>query len=137
MNAGTIAVVAVAVTIAMAAVWVVVEKRPNSAVRFLVICAAGIVIAGLGAVLIQFAADLERSISFLVPLAAIFFGITGIVTVVAASIGFRSSIVVLVLLAVTVSLGFVYADDGDQPSGRLELPARTSALTITEDRIET
>ena len=76
--------------------------------------------------------QMERSVSYIVPLAAIVLGLTGALTVLLSRIEHVLSwkIAILAVFA-AVALGVGLAGYGDQESGRLELPPRT-----TEDRIE-
>ncbi len=75
--------------------------------------------------------NLERSVSYIVPLAALVLGLTGIFTVLLLPTPFaRSWRLTLIALLIAVGLGIGLAGQGDQKSGRLELPPR-AASTIT------
>ena len=76
--------------------------------------------------------QMERSVSYIVPLAAIVLGLTGALTVLLSRIEHVLSWKIAILAVIAaVALGVGLAGYGDQESGRLELPPRT-----TEDRIE-
>ena len=75
--------------------------------------------------------NLERSVSYIVPLAALVLGLTGIFTVLLLPTPFaRSWRLTLMALLIAVGLGVGLAGQGDQKSGRLELPPR-AASTIS------
>ena len=80
--------------------------------------------------------QLERSISYVLPLAGTVFGLTGFLTPHLARSGSwlpRWATALLLLLA--VGLGIALAGQGDQESGRLELPPRTSSHVIIDPDI--
>ena len=74
---------------------------------------------------------LERSNSFILPLAAIGLGTTWILTLVLVRMG-RSLPWRLAFLtaAIALALGFALAGQGDQEDGKLELPARSSTIVM-------
>ena len=96
---------------------------PNAGRRFVLVMAAGFVVW----VIIAFAAGtmLTRMVSFSVPLAAIAFGGIAVLTPPLS----RTPLVVrwpivIVALVVAAAVGIGFAGQGDQESGRLELPPR-------------
>ena len=75
--------------------------------------------------------QLERSVSYIVPLAAIVLGLTGVLTVLLLRIKRPTSWrLTLLAIIVAVGLGVGLAGHGDQESGRLELPPRAALGTI-------
>ena len=99
-------------------------RSPNAGRRFVLVMAAGFVVW----VIIAFAAGtmLTRMVSFSVPLAAIAFGGIAVLTPPLS----RTPLVVrwpivIVALVVAAAVGIGFAGQGDQESGRLELPPRT------------
>ncbi len=77
--------------------------------------------------------QMERSVSYMVPLAAIVLGLTGFLTPMLARAGAslpRWATALMVILA--IGLGAALAGHGDQESGRLELPPRSAPWTTSE-----
>ena len=71
--------------------------------------------------------QMERSVSYIVPLAAIVLGLTGLLTVLLLRIKKAPSWkLTLLMIVIVVGFGIGLAGHGDQESGRLELPPRTS-----------
>ncbi len=97
--------------------------RPNAVRRFAVVMAVGFLVW----VAVAFAAGtmLTRMVSFSVPLAAIAFGGIAVLTPLLARFPLASRWpVVVVALIVAAAVGIGFASQGDQESGRLELPPR-------------
>ena len=128
MNAATIAIATGATALLMAAVWLWLAGKPDLYRRFVMICAAALGAALIASLLIQVVAQLERTFAFMAPLAAIQFGVTAVAALLLARQPRLATFAILPSLIVLVVLGIVFADDGDQPSGRLSLPPRTSTL---------
>ena len=125
MNSGTIAVVALFASAALGVVWRVVGRTERGTQKFVAICAAVFGAAVVGAVLVETVAGLERSVSFIVPLAAIQLGVTAAFTPAFSASSFTLKWLVVLLAAVLLGTGFGLAGLGDQESGRLELPPRS------------
>ena len=97
--------------------------QPNAVRRFAVVMAVGFLVW----VAVAFAAGtmLTRMVSFSVPLAAIAFGGIAVLTPLLARFPLASRWpVVVVALIVAAAVGVGLAGQGDQESGRLELPPR-------------
>ncbi len=125
MNSGTIAVVALFASAALGLVWGVVGRTERGTQKFVAICAATFGAAVIGAVLVETVAGLERSVSFIVPLAAIQIGVAAAFTPVLSTSRFTFKWLVVLLAAVLLGTGFGLSGLGDQESGRLELPPRS------------
>ena len=122
-NSGTVMAAALAIGLAGGVLWKVLRRHHN---RLLVFAAAWLA-AFLGAVLVAFLSEtqLDRSISFIAPLAAVVLGITGAGTVaLARAAAMRRWALVAAALAVAVGVGVGLVGQGDAESGRLELPPR-------------
>ena len=80
--------------------------------------------------------QLERSVSYIVPLAAIVFGLTGALTLLLlhANVALPWRVTGLAVL-LAISLGIALAGQGDQQSGRLELPPRTTSYVILDSTL--
>ncbi len=125
MNSGTIAVAVVLTAVAFSATAVRVSEGRDLNWTVAVMSLAGFVLAAIAAVAVETVQDLERTISFVVPLAAIQFGITAALTPVIRTRRSAARWILVGSLIVLLTTGFALADQGDQESGRLELPPRT------------
>ena len=105
---------------------------PNAFRRFAVVMAVGFLVW----VAVAFAAGtmLTRMVSFSVPLAAIAFGGIAVLTPLLSRAPLASRWpVVIVALIIAAAVGIGFAGQGDQPSGRLELPSRAGYDTYRID----
>jgi hypothetical protein len=127
MNAGSIGVACIAVTILLAVASAKLERFENSDAWFGVICVSAFVFSGVSAMAVQTIAELERTLTFVLPLAAVQFGSIAVLAPVFRRVGVTSIYYSISLLVVTVGLGVAFASHGDQPSGQLSLPERTTA----------
>ena len=134
-NGGSVMVGALAVGLADGALWRATEGRGTRqwvvfhSVHWLVFA-----IVAIAAVVGE--TQLERSVSYILPLAGVVFGLTGFITPHLARAGSwlpRWATALLLLLA--VGLGIALAGQGDQESGRLELPPRTSSYVIIDSTL--
>lgn len=124
-NAGTVVAGALAAGV-LAGVVVDFARRASGGLRLLWLVWA----CGFGAVVLLAVAgesQLDRTVSYVVPLAALVLGTTGALTPwLAQSRLVRHWLPVAAAAAVAVGVGAGLAGQGDQPSGRLELPPRDS-----------
>ena len=106
------------------------DGREAQPAPFLIVLGAAFVLVFIMAVIAE--TQMDRAISYIVPLAAIVFGLTGSLTLMFSRDGAdlpRLAIVIAVVLA--LGIGIALSGQGDHESGRLELPPRTtSQLTI-------
>ena len=112
--------------------WRRLSHEPNAVRRFAVLMAVGFFI-WMG---VAFAVGtmLTRMVSFSVPLAAIAFVGIAVLTPLLARVPLASRWpVVVVALVVAAAVGIGLAGQGDQESGRLELPPRASYDTYRID----
>ena len=115
-----------ALSVVSGLVWRWLSRRANGARWFTVAMSLGFII--WVAIAFSLETQLERMVSFSVPLAAIAFGaIALLVPRLFVSILAQRRIVVLAALAVAVVAGAGLANRGDAESGRLELPPRADA----------
>ena len=123
-NTAAIAVVSIIVSVGLALVWAKVSRRRSRTLTFACICTAGLLLAALAAQIVETYQQLERTVSFIVPLAALQFGLTTLLAPVFSRARSVSPWLLAALLATILGLGFGLVTQGDQQSGRLELPAR-------------
>ncbi len=125
MNTGTIAIAVVATAIVISVAVSRLAESRNSYFVLLGVSSVAFILASIGAFVVQETQDLERTVSFVVPLAAIQFGLTALLSPL---LELRRSIARWTALAaflILLSAGFALAGQGDRESGRLELPPRT------------
>ena len=106
--------------------------RQNAVKRFAVVMAVGFLV--WVAVALAVGTMLTRMVSFSVPLAAIAFGGIAVLTPLLSRtplVARWPAVVVALVIAAAVGIGF--AGQGDQESGRLELPARAGHDTYRID----
>ena len=130
---GTVPVVAGSLLLGFAAgaVWTRLASGPNPRRRFALIW----LVAFAASVLAMAAVDswLDRMLSFGAPLAAITFVVTGVFVVSAAEIPvLRSKLLTAIGLVIALAVGLGLAGQGDQESGRLELPPRATGKVVQD-----
>ena len=123
-NSATVTLGALAAGLASGVIWKGLSRYAARPRIFAVIWALGLGLVTAAAVAGE--TQLERSISFVVPLAIIVFALTGI----SAAILSRSPVtgrwwLTALALLVAVGVGIGLMGQGDQKSGRLTLPPRT------------
>ena len=122
-NAGTVTVGALATGGVAGIVLDRVQRRTGRLRLFYGAWAAAFVAVVLVAVAAE--SQLDRTVSYVVPLGAIVLGTTGVLTPwLAGSRAVRRWPIVLALVAVAIAVGVGLAGEGDQASGKLELPPR-------------
>ena len=125
-NTATVVFGALVAGIAAGTVWRILGSERARSRSFAILLAAGFAVVALFAVIGE--TQLDRFAAFVLPLAAIVFLMTGLQTPLMA----RSSILkrwwlppAVLVLAFAVGIGL--AGQGDQESGKLELPPRASS----------
>lgn len=104
--------------------WHIVSGSPRPLLFFAVSMTLAFVLVSVVAVYGE--SQMERSVSYIVPLAAIVAGLTGVLTVLLLRIKHPPSWkLTLLAILVVVGLGIGLSGFGDQKSGKLELPPRT------------
>ena len=128
-NSATVVMGALLVGVAAGTVWRMLASHRNRPIRFAVLWATAFALVAL----LSFAGEtqLDRFLVFVLPLAAIVFVLTGLLTPLIA----RSSIVRrwwLALAAVVFAfvIGIGLAGQGEQESGKLELPPRATVSDV-------
>ena len=121
-NAGTVSVGALATGAAAGVVIGWVRGRGGGLRLFYAAWAA----AFLASVVVAVAAEsqLDRTVGYVVPMAAIVLGTTGVLTPLLAGARVVGWLVVVALVVVAVAVGAGLAGEGDTASGKLELPPR-------------
>ena len=127
-NSATVTLGSLAAGLASGVIWKGLSRYAARPRIFSVIWALGLGLVAAAAVAGE--TQLERSVSFVVPLAVIVFAITGISTAVLSRspVTGRWWLIALALL-VAVGVGIGLMGQGDQKSGRLTLPPRTELST--------
>ena len=127
VNSATVVIVALLVGVVAGILWRSLANSTRRLLVFAFLWAVGFVLAAIFAVVGE--TQLERFTSFVLPLAAIVFSITGLMTVALGHIPvskLRWLPVPAVVLA--LALGIALAGQGDSESGKLELPSRSGII---------
>ena len=125
-----VAIGALLVGFAAGVLWVLLTRGRNPRLRFLLLWALPFA-AAIG---LAFAMNtqLDRAVSFGVPIAVIIFGIVAASMMLEPYLRPLSSWrVALIAIAAAGALGGALITQGDQESGELSLPPRASAITTT------
>ena len=110
--------------------WWLLASRPNARLKFALIWLIGL--AGVIVANALMGREIDRMDSFGIPLAIIVFGLSGAAVVLADRFPpLRSWRVTGACMIVALALGIGLAREGDQASGRLELPPRAVAPLVT------
>lgn len=127
LNTGSVALAALATGLFSAQVWRVLPDDRMRLWTFLALSSASFGIVSAFAVIAD--SQIDRVISFIMPLAAITIGITAVGIVFLS--GQKQLIrwwVVVPVVVIALAVGAGLASKGDQESGRLELPPRSSTI---------
>ena len=107
------------------------DGREDQDTPFLVVLALAFLLVCVVAIVAQ--TQLERSVSYIVPLAAIVFVLTGVLTILLAREDTEiPRWAVILAVAIALVIGVALAGQGDQESGELELPPRSTTQIITD-----
>ncbi len=126
-NSSSVMVASLALGLCAGVLWRLLDRYTRRLPIFVVCLVSGFAVVTIIAVVGE--TRIDRSVSYVVPLAAIVVGITGALTVPL----FRAKLtlswwpaVVIVFLAVGLGIGL--AGQGDQESGKLDLPPRPTSV---------
>tara|TARA_B100000315_G_scaffold132120_1_gene121568 strand:- start:110 stop:640 length:531 start_codon:yes stop_codon:yes gene_type:complete len=125
LNSATVTISSLLAGVIAGVVWRLVGNTPNRPRRFGLIWTA--IFAVVALITLGGETQLERFITFVLPLAAIVFALTGLLIIVVEGIPLRRrrwSAVAAVLLALALGTGL--AGQGDEKSGDLQLPPPAS-----------
>ena len=126
-NTLAVAIASLVVGLAAGVLWSLLSGGHSPRLRFglLWLIAIGVVIG----IAFGMNTQLDRSVSFGVPLAAIIFGLVGASMYLQACLRLLDSWRVAIIgVVVALALGGALATQGDQESGRLELPPRANII---------
>lgn len=130
-NSGSVVLGSLAVGLGAGFLQKALDGREDTDTPFLSILALAFLLVCVFAIATQ--TQLERAVAYIVPLAAIVFVLTGVLTVLLdredAELP-RWATVAAVALA--LGIGIALAGQGDQESGRLELPPRAATQIISD-----
>ena len=132
---GTITVVVGSLLAGLAAgtLHMFLARGPNLCKRFSILWLATFGTVVLATVLLG--TQIDRMISFGLPLTTITFVLIGASVLAAHRFPLLASWrLASIGLIVALAIGFAFANEGDQKSGRLELPPRSANMTITSRR---
>ena len=131
-NSATVAIGALFAGVIAGAIWHFSAGRAQL-IRFVAFWTIGFVVVAL--LTFVGAAFFDNFLSFVLPLAAIVFGVTGLLTALFADNPiFKARWVSLIAIALALGIGFGLATQSDQESGRLELPPRSSNSSLPSAR---
>ena len=124
LNSATVAIGSLIVGTASGTLWRLLVKSGNRPATFALVWGLAFVFAAVFAVFGE--TQLDHFLGFVLPLAAIVFPLTGLLTAALAGIQPTSSWwMALVAVAIALAVGVPLAGRGDEESGRLELPPRS------------
>ena len=130
-NSATVTAGALVAGLASGVLWKVTRRRVNHVPLYGV--GWGLLFAAAVVFSVGGETQLNRSISFIVPLAAIVLGLTGVGTpLLASSTLTRRWVVPVAAMVVAIIVGIGLVGQGDAESGRLELPPRNAYVGIAD-----
>lgn len=129
MNSATVTAASLAGGIGAGLLWRVLGRSRRRTLYFLGAMALAFALTAAAAAAGE--TELERSVSYMVPLAALSIAVTAALTLLLMTAG-RALPMAVTIASVLVALGVgaALAGMGDQESGELELPPRTAPLSI-------
>ena len=133
-NSATVMPAALLAGLGAGLLWRALSHRRRGTIYFAAATALAFGLVCIAAIASE--SQMERSVSYMVPLAAIVLGLTGFLTPPLARAGAplpRWATALMVTLA--IGLGVALAGHGDQESGRLELPPRSAPRTTLESHL--
>ena len=128
-NSATVAAGSLAAGIAAGVAWRLLSAHHSRIFRFALVWAIGFGMVAMATVAGE--TQLDRFVAFVLPLAAVAFTITGVLTPwFAGWPGIRQWWLMPAMLVIAVAVGGALAGQGDQESGRLELPPRATSSDV-------
>ena len=126
LNTATVVLGALAAGAAAGVLWNFLGRRPRGLLKFAILWATGLVLSALLAVGGQ--TQLDHFLGFILPLAVIVFPLTGVLTVILARTQLKGSRwLAVVVMVVALAVGIGLSGQGDEETGKLELPPRASS----------
>lgn len=132
---GTVPIVAGSLLLGLTAgaVWTRLASGPNPRKRFALVWLAVFAVSVVAMAVVD--SWLDRMLSFGAPLAAISFALTGAFVAASQDVPvLRSRWLTAIGIVVALAVGLVFAGQGDQESGRLELPPRATGMVVPDMR---
>ena len=128
-NRGSVTVGAIIAGVAAGLLWRVVASRERDALLY--VGALAIVTIVVAAVAFAAASTLDRSVSYVVPLAGVVFGTLAVVPpLLSQRLRRRGTLIAALALVFALTLGAALSGQGDAESGWLELPPRTQQQSL-------
>lgn len=127
-NTASVAMASIGLGLCAGLLWLALSGCGRSRMLFFNVAMASIAII-IFAATITLETYLDRSVTFILPLAGLAVGATWLLTVILVRMGralpWRLA---FITAAIALALGFALAGQGDQEDGRLELPPRNSVI---------
>ena len=124
LNSATVVIGALLVGIVAGILWRALANNRRRTLVFVLLWATGFALAVIFAVAGE--TQLKRFMSFVLPLAAIIFSVTGVLTIaLARTPPSRLRWLPIPAIVLALALGIALAGRGDEESGKLELPPRS------------
>ena len=124
LNSGSVMAVSVPAGLASGILWRALAGNSRRRLLFAVVWTGGFVIAAIVAFVGE--EQIKGSASFIVPLAAIVFSLTGLLTISLSGRSVSRSGIATAAAVIAIGVGVGLAGQGDGESGRLELPPRSA-----------
>ena len=134
-NSATVVVGTLVAGVVAGTLWHILAKKRSRLLLFTILWATGFVVAAL--LPVGGETQLDHFLAFVLPLSAIVFTLTGLLTAMLGRTGgSRRRWVAPVAIVLALALGIGLAGQGDEKSRRLELPPRAGVLTPSQPLVE-
>ena len=135
-NSATVTAGSLAAGIGAGVAWRLLSVHQSRIFRFALVWGIGFGVVAMATIAGE--QQLERSVSFGLPLAAVAFTITGVLTPwFAGWPGIRQRWLMPAMLLIAVALGLALIGQGDQESGRIKLPPRGAGPLASAEQFST